>query len=232
MLPSMDEAKEIWENRDQIIDNHSVMFLAMITELNYGNILSRPWGVWFSEDDRLIVAASGMSKVLGFIFQMDTFNRDQVPIIKGLSYIFQCLLKFNGVDFTYKILINSFEYINPKTKYPFEFRLLIAVPILNAILDDISTACSIDCDKVYTIENAKNEKEYFKRFYSSHKKEEDERVLVVYNNDMKCKLDLVSKKENCPLFTEIDYDGTNKKSIMEVLNFIKMVLDHKNYSYV
>ncbi len=227
LLPAGGELDELWRKREEYYENSYLTLIAILAEVAYGDISKYQWGLDIDEVRLFSVAATGMLNVYPFIFKCSALNRDQSPLIQGLSYIMQCLLLRSGEEITAKLLFNPEEFSESDIKLSDELRFNRYEPIINTIYHDLSIHCSKNyCAKVSHM--SKNEESsYFNRFLKVPIKEEEDKGLILNSSESKCEIGLVAIGEYCPLGNSQDAPKKENK-LVEQLRFARGVIINRS----
>jgi hypothetical protein len=223
ILPSGDELAELWERRGLFSENSFLLLAACISEVVYGDISERPWGMDLEANAILAVAATAAINIYPFVFKCSSLNREQAPLIEGMAYIFQCMLLRYGAQTTARVLANPEALFESDYELPFDLQKNRYEPILNVIYHDLAIHCSSKyCMKLHHLD-PKTEPEYFLRFKEPAQKEKDDRYLVMNSIKDECKLGLVQREEYCPL-GDTELQTQSIEQLHEKLDFARSVI--------
>lgn len=189
LLPSGGELAELWEKKEQYHDNSFLTLAACLAEVAYGDVIKRPWGMDLDEDRLIATVATGMINVYPFIFKCSSLNRDQEPLILGLSYLVQCVAVRCGVKVAGQLLADPESLFELDYQLPDELKFNRYEPILGTLLHDLAMYCSSKyCIKLH-YKSPGDAPDYFMRFVKSEKcSEKDDRFLIMNSIKDKCKL--------------------------------------------
>ena len=227
LLPAGGELDELWDKRGEYYENSYITLIAVLAEVAYGDLVNHQWGLDLDEVRLFSVAATGMLNVYPFIFKCSALNRDQTPLIKGLSYIMQCLLLRSGEEITAKLLFNPEEFAGTSKELPDKFKFDRYEPIFNTLFHDLSVQCSENyCSKVSHM--AKNEESnYFNRFLKAPVKEEEDKMLILNSIHGSCEIGLVSDGSYCPLGNSDEAPKT-ESGLVDELKFARGVIINRS----
>ena len=219
LLPSGSELDELWEKRNQYYENSYLTLAACIAEAAFGDVTKNTWGMELEGERLLSACATGMINVYPFIFKCSSLNRDQTPLIIGLSYLIQCLLIRYGAETTSVVLFEPEQLFDLEYELPGELKANRYEPIFNTIFHDLAVNCSAKyCPKMHHASPDENV-DYFQRYIESGKqKENDGRYLVFNSNKEECKIGLVAREDFCPL-------GTTDEELPKSLDILKQKLE-------
>lgn len=227
LLPAGGELDELWDKRGEYYEDSYLTLIAVLAEVAYGDLVSHQWGLDLDEVRLFSVAATGMLNVYPFIFKCSALNRDQTPLIKGLSYIMQCLLLRSGEEITAKLLFNPEEFAETSKELPDKFKFDRYEPIFNTLFHDLSVQCSENyCSKVSHM--AKNEeRSYFNRFLKSPVKEDEDKMLILNSIHGNCEIGLVADGSYCPLGDSGEAPKT-ESGLVDKLKFARGVIINRS----
>jgi hypothetical protein len=222
LLPSGGELCELWEYRDQYYNNSFLTLGACLAEVSYGDVIARPWGMVLDKERLIATFATGMINVYPFVFRCSSLNREQAPIINGMSYLLQCLLVRCGAEAAFKIITDPENLFELNYELPYELKFNRYEPILGIMLHDLAMYCSSKyCLKLHYKE-PKDETDYFMRFLNPrYNKEDRDRFLVMNSSKQKCNLGLVREDEYCPLAEDVPKDADG---LIKILNLVRSVI--------
>ena len=227
LLPAGGELDELWSKKDDFYKDSYLTLIAILAEVAYGDITERQWGLEIDETRLFAVAATGMLNVYPFIFKCSALNRDQTPLIQGLSYIMQCLLLRSGEELTASVLFHPEAFAESDIELPDELKFNRYEPIFNTIFNELSVQCSKDyCSKVSHMTKDKDII-YFSRFLKRPAKKDEDRVLILNSINGECQIGLVAKGEYCPLGNSNDAPKTLEGLVNE-LKFARGVLINRS----
>ena len=167
----------------------------------YGDIVAHQWGLELDEIRLLSIAVTGMLNVYPFIFKCSALNRDQTPLINGLSYIIQCLLIRSGEEMAAKVLFHPEKFTDCDVELPDELKFSRYEPIFNTIFHDLSVQCSKNyCSKVSHLSKG-TENNFFNRFLKVPVKEHENKKYILNSIHGDCQIGLVASDAYCPLGT-------------------------------
>ncbi|MCG7928941.1 MAG: restriction endonuclease [Candidatus Thiodiazotropha lotti] len=228
LLPAGGELEELWDKRDECYHNSYLTLVAVLAEVAYGDVTTRQWGLKLDEAQLFSVAATGMLNVYPFIFKCCALNRDQTPLIKGLSYIMECLLLRYGEEITAKVLFNPEEFAESDVELPDELKFNRYEPIFNTIFHELSINCGEKnyCSKVSHMSKQK-EFSFFNRFLIDPVKEDEDKTLILNSQNSKCQIGIISDEEYCPL-GDISTAPENFGGLLEKLRFARGVIVNRS----
>jgi hypothetical protein len=227
LLPAGGDLDELWNKKEEYSENSYLTLIAVLAEVAYGDIIARQWCLDIDEARLFSIAATGMLNVYSFIFKCNALNRDQTPLIQGLSYIMQCLLLIYGEELTAKVLLNPEEFTESGTELPDKLKFNRYEPIFNTIFHDLSIQCSKDyCSKVSHMSKGK-ENNYFNRFLKVPVKEDEDKLLILNSLNGECEIGLVSNGNYCPLGESVKAPD-NLSGLIERLRFARGVIINRS----
>jgi hypothetical protein len=223
LLPAGGELDELWHKKDEFYEESYLTLIAVLAEVAYGDVVNHQWGLELDEARLFSVAATGMLNVYPFIFKCNALNRDQAPLIQGLSYIMQCLLMRSGEEPTAKVLFHPEEFSETDIELPDELKFNRYEPIFNTIFHDLGVQCSENyCSKVSHLSKDK-EKSYFNRFLKSPVKDEEDKQFILNSIKGECQIGLVHDGEYCPLGNS-DEAPKSLSGLVDKLRFARGVI--------
>ncbi len=227
LLPAGGELDELWERRDEFEDNSLLTLVAIISEVEYGDILKHPWGMDLDKLRLFSTLVMGVLNIYPFVSMCSSLNREQRVIIDGLSYLAQCLLLRSGAELVAKALFDPEQYTDPEKKFPDELRVTRLAPIFNAIFHDLGMHCSSKyCMKLHHM-SPDDKPDYFLRFIeSSYQPQKDEHFLIISSVKDECKLGIVEKHQHCPL-GESENTPDNIAKLENKLEFARLVITNR-----
>ena len=225
MLPSGDELAELWDQKNSFPENTTLLLASCVSEVAYGDVTKRPWGMSMEPHQLLAVAATASMNIYPYVFKCSSLNRSQTPLIEGFAYIFQCLLIRYGAETTTKVLANPESLFECDYELPFELQKNCYEPILDTIFHNLAIHCSAQyCIKVHYLD-PKTEPEYFLRFKEPKDDPADDKGFLVMNSIKdECKIGLVAREEYCPL-GETDMDTQSVNDLQAKLKFAASVIE-------
>ncbi|MEJ1411116.1 MAG: restriction endonuclease [Candidatus Sedimenticola sp. (ex Thyasira tokunagai)] len=227
LLPAGGELDELWSKREEYYENSYLTLIAIMAEVAYGDINKRQWGLDIDDPRLFSAAATGMMNVYPFIFKCSALNRDQSPLIQGLSYIMQCFLLRYGEEITAKVLFNPEALCESDIKLPDELRFNRYEPIFNTIYHDLSIHCSENyCPKVSHMSKSE-ERSYFNRFLKEPIKEDESKNLILNSYESECQIGLVAKGDCCPLGNSEEAPKAEKELVKQ-LGFVRGVIINRS----
>lgn len=227
LLPAGGELEELWDKRDKYYENSYLSLIATLAEVAYGDVTSRQWGLEFDEARLFSVAATGMLNVYPFVFKCSALNRDQSPLVKGLSYVMQCLLLRCGEEITAKVLFNPEEFAESDIELPDNLKFNRYEPIFNTIFYELSIHCSENyCSKVSHMSKQK-EFSYFNRFLMGPVKDDEDKTLILNSQNSKCQIGIVEEGKYCPL-GDLSAAPENFDDLLEKLRFAREVIVNRS----
>lgn len=214
MLPSASELVELWEMRDSYYENPLLTLAVIISEVSYGDIINHPWGMDIDEQRLLSALATGMVNVYPFVFKCSSLNREQAPIIDGLSYLLQCLILRCGSDVASKVVFEPEKLFELGYSLPANLTISRYEPVLVALFHDLAMYCSSkQCSKLH-YKSPDDHPDYFSRFLKNeHKPVRKDSFLVMNSNSTPCRIGLVPTDKYCPL---VENKSTTPKSLQEL----------------
>lgn len=227
LLPAGGELDELWNKREEYQENSYLTFVAVIAEVEYGDIIQHPWGMKLDSTRLFAVAATGMLNIFPFVFKCSSLNREQRVIVDGMAYLVQCLLIRCGSELTANVLFNPEQYSEFGHKIHDELKITRYEPIFNAMFHDLGVYCSSKCCRKLHYITPDEKPDYFLRFVeSSNQSKIDDRFLIMNSIKDECKLGLVATDKYCPLGAS---DGlpNNFETLNEKLEFARMVIERR-----
>lgn len=229
LLPAGGELDELWVKRKEFSDNPYLTLVAILAEVAYGDIMTRQWGLDVDETGLFSVAVTGMLNVYPFIVKCCALNRDEDPLIQGLSYIIQCLLLRFGEEITMKVLFDPEGFAEVEYELTEEMIYRRYEPIIDTIYNELSVNCSKrHCLKViHMLREEDSSHSYFNRFLEAPIKETSDVSMIFNSHGGECQIGLVSKGEYCPLgATEEAPEKENE--LLEKLKFARNVIMNRS----
>jgi hypothetical protein len=225
LLPSAGETIELWGKRDTFFENSFLTLAACISEVSYGDINARPWGMEIKEERLISALATGMVNIYPFVFKCSSLNRDQTPIVDGLSYLVQCSLLRYGAETTAKVLFEPEKLFEFEYELPEELVFDRIKPILGVLFHDLAMHCSSNyCPKLHH-KSPEEKPDYFLRFVESKEQPPHKDMFLVMNSiDRECDLGLIKINEYCPLAQDESENPQNLSELSEKLEFARRVI--------
>jgi len=227
LLPSIDEVKELWLHKDKITDKAALLLPLISAEVAYGDLTVRQWGTWLSRDELFSVTSLAVANFIPLMIQASSMNREEAPIVQGISYLIQCLLLRRWSNKIIETVFSPERFLENAAPIPAGVNDFRITPILNQIYDDLAINCSAKhCLKLINTRTPKLEfgTMYFERFAEPKVSKKDKGYLVINRIDENCPIGLVEKHEYCPLGTEIKDRPVTKEMVAQRLKFARDVL--------
>ena len=222
-LPSGNDLFELWKMKEHFGNNITLNLVSCLAEVTYGNVIKHPWGMILDEELLLAVVSIGMCNVYPFAHKYSSLDRDQEPLMTGMSYLFQCLLIRYDPEVASKIMFNVEHFYETGTELPEKLLYNRYKPIIETIYDELAIRCSSDCSKLHYRAEEEN-LDYFKRFsIDENLTDEDESFLVINSKNTECSLNIVSNNHFCPLGNK-DLDTSSYELLYEALAFANEVI--------
>ncbi|ELA9459144.1 restriction endonuclease [Vibrio parahaemolyticus] len=226
LLPAGGELDELWDKRGEFNGDTYLTLIAVLAEVAYGDIVANQWGLDLDEYRLISIAATGMINLYPFLFKCNALDREQTPLIQGMSYIMQCLLIRCGEELTAKCLFNPEDLHQTCTELPDKLKFHRYEPVFNTIFHDLSVQCSENyCSKVSHMFKNEN-KNYFNRFLKTPIKEDEDKMLILNSLHGSCEIGLVSAGSYCPL-GDSDIPET-ESGLIEKLKFLRGVIRNRS----
>jgi len=175
------------------------------------------------DTDRLLATlATGVINIYPFAFRCSSLNREQSPLINGMSYLLQCVVMRCGVESAFNIITDPESLFKVKCQLPFELKIDRYEPIISTILHDLAMYCSSKyCLKLH-YKQPEDGPDYFLRFINpKYHKEKDSRFLVMNSIKEKCRLGILRDDEYCHLAEDVPKDPD---SLLKVLYLVRSVI--------
>lgn len=226
LLPAGGELDELWDRKADYYENSYLMLVAIIAEVAYGDVSEHQWGLEIDSAQLFAVAATGMLCVYPFIFKCSALNRDQAPLINGLTYIIANLLLRSGEELCAKILFNPEQFEESSGELPDELKINRYAPILGNLHDDISFHCSENCSKVNYMRRSENI--YFQRFVKKEEKTPPTSILLAERGS--CSIGVVPPNRYCPLGS-LGEMPKSEDELVQKLEFLRGVIISRSNKY-
>lgn len=229
-LPSSLELQELWESKDELLCNKKYLLVlaAILGEIERDGIDRHNWGIYIDQQTRLVVTSIGIYNIFSFASKIRESNRSEEIIIRGLSYLLQCILIKDSPKFAFEALMKNEKYIAGGQAVNRKIKNYQAEPILNCMLEELVIPCAETCPKVsYGLKDILDrDKSYFSRFVANDSKEEEKEksFLVITIEKEKCEIGLVEEGKNCLLPKSVNLAKKRKEEILNILTFMGNVL--------
>jgi hypothetical protein len=243
VLPSSDELQKLWEVREQLIElrdevEDEILLLAIVfAELSLGDITKRPWGIWLDKEARFKTTVVGIDQILSLIRKGVIYNKTQEPLLRGLSYLIQCILLEDGTDIAVAALLEAERFFTDSILLRENLKKKRLVLILKTMLDELAVYCSKDCMKVSYPRDLGNEiifkPSYFERFKfqeisKTEEKNDGKFSWVLESKVYPCEIGLLEKEENCLLLTDsLELKECSEQELKVILEFVRKVLQKR-----
>lgn len=225
-LPSAEELKMLWDNREQIKEDSFLLLAAIFSSVSHDKLVEFPWGVWLDEDELNSLTALAMLNFFAFILKIRALNRSEQALLKSLSYMLQCVSFRSSEVIAAKILFNVEELYEDSIAIPLEIRDMRAKQILESLMDDLASNCSERCSKLMLLKDNRDgaNANYFSRFNPNIKKEPEEGKVYISTIDKECSLGLFKHGEFCQLIEDLPEDHLDFEFVLQKFKQIKGVL--------
>lgn len=236
-LPSGIELDELWAAKNELFDaeNYNLLFAAVMGELESDGIIQHNWGMECDSEIRIGLASFAIHNLLSFADRIHEHRERDDILVRGVTYLLQCILLKDSVDLAYLVLVETERYAKGAETLPIETKQLIINPIIGSMLRELVVRCSKNCLKVsYGLSEDDANKRYFERLgksAGSKDNTDDGSFLIISARHSECEIELVDIGDECPLLDHIRFNPARKEDVYESLAFMKNVLTKRLDQY-